>query len=142
MARRVWARYVDALRTHPRITNSLTACVVGGAGDALAQSIEYSGSETSLSGARVARVAAWGLTAGGVPMFYWFRWGAEFSARVLRSMAAATHLSLPSCCVHGSNFSIWDSGYTLASTACAILAVRAGGSTSYGPRRRGLPLNC
>lgn len=68
----LWSRYVGALRTHPRLTNALTAGVVGAAGDALAQSIERGGAEPP-EPARVARVAAWGLTAGGVPMYHWFR---------------------------------------------------------------------
>ena len=77
----MWQRYQRLLKSHPVLTNAITAGLIGGTGDLAAQQLEHKvikkrggflpASEVDL--ARTVKVAGWCLAWLGAPMYFWFR---------------------------------------------------------------------
>eukprot|EP00039_Didymoeca_costata_P021846 m.345567 g.345567 ORF g.345567 m.345567 type:complete len:204 (+) comp26743_c0_seq1:266-877(+) len=74
--RRLWGTYTGLLASHPLQTNTVSAGVIGFFGDCAAQAIEQRQTQSKslkIDWIRTWKVASWGFLAGGVPLFYWFR---------------------------------------------------------------------
>eukprot|EP01012_Entosiphon_sulcatum_P008776 TRINITY_DN14821_c0_g1_i1.p1 TRINITY_DN14821_c0_g1~~TRINITY_DN14821_c0_g1_i1.p1 ORF type:complete len:184 (+),score=21.45 TRINITY_DN14821_c0_g1_i1:464-1015(+) len=71
MVRRLWAKYLWALRHRPLRTNVISAGLILSVGDRIAQVVE--GGEKDHNFARSARLAVWGSLISAPISYYWFR---------------------------------------------------------------------